>query len=92
MALRLLWSDRARESLRRILDYIATEDQTAAGKLRARIDEMIVPVLEHPYLFRAGRVSGTREIVVHVNYVVIYKVADEHIEVVRVVHTRQRYP
>lgn len=53
---------------------------------------MIVPVLDHPYIFRAGRVSGTREIVIHPNYVVVYKVADEHVEIVRVLHTRQQYP
>lgn len=92
MALRLLWSDPARASLRRILDYIGAEDEAAALRLKARIDQMILPVLEHPYIFRAGRISGTREIVIHPNYVVIYKVADEHIEIVRVLHTRQQYP
>jgi toxin ParE1/3/4 len=92
MALRLFWSDPAKENLRRILDYIAAEDEGAAARLRGRIDAMIVPTLEHPYLFRPGRLPGTREIVVHPNYIVVYKVAAEHIEVVRVLHTRRKYP
>lgn len=71
---------------------MAQRDEAAALRLRARIDQMIVPVLEHPYIFRPGRVSGTREMVIHPNYVVIYKVASEHIEIVRVLHTRQQYP
>ena len=92
MALSLLWSDRAREDLRKILDYIAEDDIAAALRLRERVDAMIVPTLEHPYLFRPGRVPGTREIVVTSNYIVVYRVAADHIEVARVLHTRQQYP
>lgn len=92
MPLQLLWSDPAKANLRKILDYIAEEDAGAALRLRSRIDEMIMPTLEHPYLFRPGRLAGTREIVVHPNYIVVYKVAAEHIEVVRVLHTRRKYP
>jgi len=37
--------------------------------MRQLIEASILPAAEHPYLFRAGRVSGTREIVAHPNYV-----------------------
>ena len=45
-----------------------------------------------PYLFRPGRVSGTRERVVHPNYIVVYQVGDDAIDILRVLHSRQRYP
>ncbi|MED7666620.1 type II toxin-antitoxin system RelE/ParE family toxin [Pseudomonas moraviensis subsp. stanleyae] len=44
-----------------------------------------------PHLYRKGRSPGTREIVVHPNYVVIYEVTDR-IEILSVLHTRQEYP
>ncbi|WP_186264290.1 type II toxin-antitoxin system RelE/ParE family toxin [Burkholderia gladioli] len=37
-------------------------------------------------------VSPAREIVVHPNYIVIYRVRPADIEIVNVIHTRQQYP
>ncbi|MDV3455407.1 type II toxin-antitoxin system RelE/ParE family toxin [Sphingomonas sp. HF-S4] len=45
----------------------------------------------HPHAYRPGRVAGTREAVVHPNYILIYRVS-EIIEIVAVIHARQRYP
>src|SRR3990167_8870832 len=45
-----------------------------------------------PYLFRSGRVRGSRECVVHPNYLVIYQVGTDSIDVLRVLHARQEYP
>ncbi|MFA5663199.1 type II toxin-antitoxin system RelE/ParE family toxin [Castellaniella sp.] len=36
--------------------------------------------------------SGTREIVAHPNYIIVYEVRVDHIEVMAVLHTRQEYP
>jgi plasmid stabilization system protein ParE len=43
-------------------------------------------------LFRSGREPGTREVVAHPNYILVYRVMDDWIEVVNVIHARQRYP
>jgi toxin ParE1/3/4 len=56
------------------------------------LQDATLPLAEHPYLFRPGRVSGTRELVVHTNYVVVYRVLTTSVEIVAVLHTRQRYP
>jgi plasmid stabilization system protein ParE len=45
-----------------------------------------------PYLFRLGRVAGTREHVVHPNYIVAYQVGINVIDILRVLHSRQQYP
>ena len=60
--------------------------------MRQLIEASILPAAEHPYLFRTGRVSGTREIVAHPNYVLIYCVTAKRIEVMDVLHSRQQYP
>jgi plasmid stabilization system protein ParE len=43
-------------------------------------------------MYRAGRVPGTRETVVHPNYILVYRVTAEAVEIVNVLHTRQQYP
>jgi toxin ParE1/3/4 len=45
----------------------------------------------HPYMYGPRRIAGTREAVVHPNYVLVYTVR-EVIEIVAVLHARQQYP
>ena len=45
-----------------------------------------------PYLFRPGRVPGTRELVVHPNYIVVYQVGSDMIDILRILHSGQQYP
>ena len=47
---------------------------------------------EHPFLHRPGRVTGTREIVVHPNCLMVYRVTADAVEIVNVLHSRQQYP
>ena len=60
--------------------------------MRGLIEASVLPAAEHPYLYRSGRVPGTREIIAHPNYIVVYQVMAERIEVVSVLHARQEYP
>ncbi|WP_099456537.1 type II toxin-antitoxin system RelE/ParE family toxin [Pseudomonas amygdali] len=57
-----------------------------------RLQSAILPVADHPYLYRPGRVAGTRELVAHPNYVLVYRVTLERIEVVNVIHARKESP
>jgi len=41
---------------------------------------------------RAGIVPQTREFVVHKNYIVHYRVKDECVEILRVLHARRKFP
>ncbi|TSD74511.1 type II toxin-antitoxin system RelE/ParE family toxin [Janthinobacterium sp. KBS0711] len=86
------WKVEAQEDLTAILTYIAQHNQPAALQLYNDIDNAISRLPCHPNLYRSGRVSGTRELVVHPNYVVVYRVGANAIEILAVMHTRQLYP
>lgn len=88
----IFWRESAHGDLREIIRYIAEESPQAARRMKSVIEDAILPAAEHPYLFRPGRVPGTREIVAHPNYIVVYRVAAERIEVTSVLHARQEYP
>jgi len=75
-----------------IVSYVAERDPQAARRLKARLESAPLPLSEHPYLYPVGRVPGTRELVAHPNYLIVYRVTAERVEVVAVVHTRQQYP
>lgn len=88
----VVWLDDAIADLSNILTYIADANPSAARQLKVRLEAAALPLTEHPYLYPAGRVPGTREVVAHPNYVIVYRVAAERIEVVNVLHARQQYP
>ena len=92
MAFKIVWSPLAREQVRELVAYIADYDATAAGNLRRRLEEVVQPLAEHPYMFRPGRVPGTREIVAHANYLIVYRVLSDEIDITSVVHARREYP
>ncbi|MGE1176969.1 type II toxin-antitoxin system RelE/ParE family toxin [Pseudomonas sp. BW7P1] len=45
-----------------------------------------------PAIYRKGIAQGTREIVVSPNYVIIYAIKVDGVEVLRVLHTRRQWP
>ncbi|MER2103546.1 MAG: type II toxin-antitoxin system RelE/ParE family toxin [Pseudomonas atacamensis] len=85
------WRPEAKADLSNILRYIGERNFAAAVSLSKSIEESTTSLSVHPHLYRKGRSPGTRKIVVHPNYVVIYEVTDR-IEILSVLHTRQEYP
>ncbi|TMJ20584.1 MAG: type II toxin-antitoxin system RelE/ParE family toxin [Alphaproteobacteria bacterium] len=90
--LKLIWRDSARDDARGIFRYIAERNPAAAERLLAVIEACAEGLTDHPYMYRPGRVAGTREAVVHPNYIIVYRVTAEAVEIVSVVHARQEYP
>jgi toxin ParE1/3/4 len=90
--LRLVWKLLALDDRERIMEYIAQDNPIAALELDELIEQKADQLVEHPDLYRAGRKRGTREMVVHPNYIVIYRVQGEIVEVLRVKHASQQWP
>ena len=89
----IFWREAARNDLRQIVNHIAHENPPAARRMKIRLEAAVLPLSEHPYLYRqSDRVLGLREIVAHPNYIVLYRVAADRIEVVNVVHARSQFP
>ena len=75
-----------------IIDFIEQRNAPAAQNLYAAIVQSAENIAFMPYLFRPGRVPGTRELVVHPNYIVVYQVGNDVIDILRILHSRQQYP
>ena len=86
------WRQAARNDLLAIVDYIADDSPAAAQALKDDIEAKVSALSDHPKLYRAGRVEGTREMVVRGNYVVIYTESQAAISILRVLHGAQQWP
>lgn len=88
----LVWRASALADLRQVIDYISERDAVAAERLLAAIEACAERLSDHPFMYRPGRISGTREAVVHPNYILVYRVTADAVEIVNLVHARQQYP
>lgn len=86
------WNAKALDELDSIAAYIAQRNPVAAEKLQSLIETSVLPLSEHPYSHQGGRVPGTRELVAHPNYIVIYRVLTDQVEIVGVLHAAREYP
>ncbi|WP_322065397.1 type II toxin-antitoxin system RelE/ParE family toxin [Burkholderia ubonensis] len=75
-----------------ILEFIGEDDPDAALALVHMIREKAEGLRVRPRLYRAGRLSGTREMVVHHNYIVVYNIDADLVEILSVKHARQKWP
>ena len=89
--MRIEWSSGAQEELWSIIDYIDDRNPQAARKLYREIEAVVLSLPLNPLMYRLGRVDNTREIIVHPNYLVVYRVIG-HIEVLSVIHAKREYP
>jgi len=64
----------------------------AALALDELFSEKAALLLHHPGLGRTGRVPGTRELIAHRNYILIYDTAGDTIRILRVLHAARQWP
>jgi addiction module RelE/StbE family toxin len=89
---RLEWRPLAEADLFEILEYIGLDNPDAALELVQMIHTKAEGLRSRPTLYRVGRMRSTREMVVHRNYIVFYRVSDEAVTILRVKHARQQWP
>ncbi|KAA8742172.1 type II toxin-antitoxin system RelE/ParE family toxin [Pseudomonas koreensis] len=90
-ALLLEWSDQVLNDLADIIDYVEQYNSNASVALQHKIGAATQRLSSIPYGYRAGRVPGTREMVVNPNYLLVYRV-NGRIKILTLVHTRRQYP
>ena len=88
----IIWLDEAITDLTDIITFISEENPRSALRLKTRLEAAPLSLAEHPYMCPVGLVPGTRELVAHPTYVVVYRVTSQRIEVINIIHTSQQYP
>lgn len=89
------WLKKALQNLDDEADYIAQENPEAARFVVQRIVDAVSLLPGNPALGHAGRIHGTRELVVpDTRYIVPYRVRPrlQRIEILRIFHTSRKSP
>ncbi|MBQ1558495.1 MAG: type II toxin-antitoxin system RelE/ParE family toxin [Pseudomonas sp.] len=90
--MKLAWTRLALNDRQAIRSYIAQDNPIAALALDELFTEKASRLADHPGLGRPGRVSGTRELVVHQHDLMIYDLVNDQVRILRVLHTARQWP
>lgn len=87
--MRLFWTAEALADRRSIYDYIEADNPSAALALDELFPEKVLRLADHP-----GRAQGTRELVVHQNYLLICDISPsgDRVRILRVLHAARQWP
>jgi toxin ParE1/3/4 len=87
------WTRAALSDLATIHAHITADNVVAANALRDRAIQFVESTLAvQPGIGRPGRVEGTREAVIHPNYIMVYRVKELVVEILAVRHVARRWP
>mgnify|MGYP006380963027 CR=1 FL=1 len=86
------WKQTAINELESITTYIFDHNPIAALTLENEILQTAERLADMPYSGRLGRVDGTREKILHPNYLVVYQVTSTAINILNILHTKREYP
>ena len=90
--MKLGWTPEAIADRDAIFDYIEADNPAAAAALDELFSEKAERLTDHPKIGRPGRVEGTRELVVHENYILVYDIVGDLTRILRVLHAARQWP
>jgi addiction module RelE/StbE family toxin len=86
MARSVRWTHRALGRLDEIAAYIARDNPARAATFVAELREK-VNILKSHQLGKTGRVFGTKELVLHQHYLAVYRIKNDEVQILTVLHT-----
>jgi toxin ParE1/3/4 len=91
---KIAWAPQASDDLESLYFFVAEDDPAAARSLVLRIIESVEHRLsDHPQIGRAGRVPGTRELVISgTPYIVPCRLKARTLQILRVYHGARKWP
>ena len=92
--MRIAWAPEARQDRFEIWAWIAADDPYAAAQMDERIGESAGRLADHPELGCEGLTPGTREMVVHKSYRMVYEIdsGSGTLWILAVVHSHRQWP
>jgi len=88
---RVRWTPEAEQDRSDVWDTIAADNPLAAARMDELFSDAAAELADFPRLGRTGKISGTRELIPHESYRLVYEVEDETVWVLALVHTARQW-
>ena len=88
------YTETALADIRSAFNYLAREaDESVAVNVLSRVQSAIQSLGDFPEQGRAGRVAGTRELIVHrTSLITAYRIVKSEVQILALIHSARRWP
>lgn len=90
--MRVVWTPEAYQDRLDVWDYIALDKPLAAARMDEVFSDATARLAEHPMLGRPGKIPGTREVIPHESYRLVYEIDGDTVWILALVHTARQWP
>ena len=90
--MRVIWTPQASRDRVDIWDYIVNNNPQAAVRMDALFSDAVARLVDHPELGQAGIIPGTRELIPHDSYRLVYEVSGDAVWILALVHASRQWP
>lgn len=88
----VVWTPEAEQDRADIIDFIADDNLRAAARIDELFETAAARLAKHPHLGRPGIIVGTRELIPHESFRMVYEIKDKTVWILSLVHTSRRWP
>ena len=90
--MKVIWTPEAEQDRDDIWLYIAADNLPAAVRMDELFSGAAARLADHPKLGSPSKIAGTRELIPHESYRLVYEIAGETVWVLTLVHTARQWP
>lgn len=90
--MKVIWTPEAQLDRADIWEYIATDNPRAASKMDELFSEAASRLTEHAMLGKTGAIPGTRDLIPHESYRLVYEISSDTVWILTLVHTARQWP
>ena len=90
--MKVVWTPEAQQDRAEVWDYIAADNPRAAARMDQLFSNAAARLATHPKRGRVGKIPGTRELIPHKSYRLVYEIEEETVWVLALVHTARLWP
>ena len=90
--MRVVWTLEAQQDRTDVWDYIAADNPPAAARMDELFSDAATRLAQHPHRGKPGKIPGTRELIPHESYRLVYEIDAETVWILTLVHTARQWP
>jgi toxin ParE1/3/4 len=89
---RVIWTPQALQDRTDIWNHIQADNAQAASRMDELFSQAAAHLCNHPKLGKPGKIQGTRELIPHENYRLVYEISNETVWLLTLIHVARQWP
>ena len=90
--MKVIWTPEAEQDRDNVWSYISADNPKAAAQMDVLFSDSVARLVDFPKMGKPGTIAGTRELIPHESYRIVYEIEGETVWILTLVHTARQWP